>query len=106
LKRINPDRPEGIDGNLWDRLTADLRGLVWQNIDKDGSFTTFAAKSNLHPTTITNFAYGWTRSPLLSTIVKLMVALDRVDLLVAAFSGNAEPISASEAQKRFQKRRK
>ncbi len=102
-RRPNQDRSEGFDGNVSERFLADLRGLVWKHISKDGTFEELAAKAKLNEVTISRMMWHsdklpQTKYPQFLTVVKLLVALGRRDLLVKTFAG-AKPIKRGQINK-------
>lgn len=107
-KRINQDRSEGVDGNMSEKFLADLRGLVWKHVEKNGRFTALASKANLNEATITRMMWHQgpqspqTRRPHFETVVRLLWALDRLDLLTPVFKGGQDhkPIKWGKKQAR------
>lgn len=95
-KKPHQDRSEGVDGNISERLLANLRGLVWKHIGKSGDFSELAAKADLNEGTISRMMWHsekapQTKFPQFLTVVKLLRALGRLDLFEEAFAG-ARPI--------------
>lgn len=93
-KRMNQNLPEGLNGDEWDRLVADIRGHLWNS----GDWGILAAKANVNPQTISKLAYGETKSPHFFTIFKIMVALGKKDRFMRLFETN-DPVFESEAKK-------
>lgn len=91
-KRINPTLSEGLDGDEWEKILADLRGHVYHA----GDWRELAKKAGLSYATIENIAYGHTRSPHMRTVVALMDALGRGDEIRSALKTN-RPLLESEA---------
>jgi hypothetical protein len=97
-RRMNPTRDEGRNSGLvGERLLADIRGEVWRKYA--GRFEDLAGEARLHQTTVENFAFGDTTSPRWETIVRLLVALDRYDLLARALRIDT-PMTREEARKK------
>jgi hypothetical protein len=97
-KRLNQDLPEGVDGNRSERFLADLRGMIWHKVDNEGGFKTLAAKANLNVATIDRLMWSGdanhpqTRRPHFETVVRLLWALERLDLLDGVFAGEHKRI--------------
>jgi hypothetical protein len=94
-KQINPNRSEGLDGDEWERLLADVRGHIWEYRD----LSKLAKDANLSIATISNLAYGVTTSPHMRTIIRVMVALDKSDPILEAFKSE-KPVSVKQAKAR------
>lgn len=102
-RRVHQDRSEGVDGDVSERFLADLRGLVWKRIGKDGKFEELAAKAKLNEVTISRMMWHsdklpQTKYPQFLTVAKLLIALGRRDLLAKAFAG-AKPIKRGQTPK-------
>ena len=93
-KRIDPTLPEGLDGDVWQRVMADVRG----HVRNAGDWSTLAVESGLSKATISNIAYGITKSPHFSTVYRLMAALGREDLLNDAIKPD-KPLTLAAATK-------
>ena len=99
-RRPNQDRSEGVDGNVSERFLADLRGLVWKQVGQNGDFSEIAEKARLNEVTVARLMWHsekmpQTKRPHFETVVRLLFALDRLDLLAKAFKG-ARPIKRGE----------
>lgn len=102
-RRPNQDRSEGVDGNVSERFLADLRGLVWKHIGEKGDFSALASKANLNEVTISRLMWHsekkpQTKRPHFETVVRLLLALDRLELLAEVFAG-AKPIKRGKKNK-------
>jgi hypothetical protein len=102
-RRVHQDRSEGTDGDVSERFLADLRGLVWKHIGPGGDFSELAEKAKLNETTISRMMWHsdklpQTKFPQFLTVVKLLTALGRRDLLAKAFAG-AKPIKRGQTQR-------
>lgn len=96
-KRVNQDRSEGVDGNVSERLLADLRGMIWKHVGKESDFAELADKAGISKSTISRLmwqtdALPQTKRPHFETVVRLLQALERMDLLEKVFEGNHKPI--------------
>lgn len=96
-KRIDQNRSEGVDGNVSEKFLADLRGMLWKHIGKEGDFSEIAEKAGLNKTTISRLMWqtdtlSQTRRPHFETVVRLLRALDRLELLKKVFEGDHKPI--------------
>ncbi len=98
---MNPTRSEGVDGDVWERLLADIRGHIWAH----GDFSKLAKAAKLSPATISNLAYGDTGSPHMRTVVRIMDALGKSDPILAAFKSE-KPITTRVVAKRWVYRQK
>ncbi len=101
-KRMHQNRSEGVDGNVSERFLADLRGLVWKHIGQKSDFEELAVKANLNKITISRLMWQsetlpQTKRPHFETIVRLLGALDRLDLLAKVFAGS-KPIKFGKKQ--------
>ncbi len=94
FRQINPTRSEEMVG---EKLLADIRGLVWRHYG--GRFDELAGIARLCTATVENFAFGYTESPRWETIVRLLVALERYELLAQVLQTNT-PLTRAEAQKK------
>jgi hypothetical protein len=97
VRRINQTLSEGVDGNMSELLLADLRGMIWKQIDTDGSFRGLAEKAGVSPQTVSRLmwdsdALRQTKRPHFETVTRLLYALDRLDLLKKAFEGDHQSI--------------
>lgn len=81
MRKINPTRSEGVDGDVWERLLADIRGHIWTH----GDFKKLAVSANLSVATVSKLAYGDTNSPHMRTVVRIMNALGKSDPVLRAF---------------------
>ena len=81
MRKINPTRSEGVDGDVWERLLADIRGHIWTH----GDFKKLAVSANLSVATVSKLAYGDTNSPHMRTVVRIMEALGKSDPVLEAF---------------------
>lgn len=96
-KRINPTHSEGIDGDEWDRLLADVRGHMWEFLRKKGNtFEKLARAAGVCTGTVSKFSYGDTSSPHMRTVMRIMTALGKSDLILTAFKAE-EPVSLKQA---------
>lgn len=100
-KRINPTRTEGLDGNVLERLLADVRGHVWEF----GDFKTLAKQANLSTSTVSDLAYADTRSPHMRTVMKIMTALGKSDPILNAFKAE-KPVTIKVVAGRWIARQK
>jgi transcriptional regulator with XRE-family HTH domain len=91
-KRINPTRSEGLDGDVWERLLADIRGHIFEF----GDFKKLSEQTGLCVGTISRLAYGETGSPHMRTVIKVMDALGKSDPVLKAFRSE-KPISTVQA---------
>lgn len=92
MKRINTNRSEGLDGDVWERLFADIRGHIWAH----GDFKKLAISADLSVATVSKLAYGDTGSPHMRTVVRIMNALGKSDPIVKAFRAE-KPVSTVQA---------
>jgi transcriptional regulator with XRE-family HTH domain len=92
-KRINPTHSEGIDGDIWERLFADIRGHIRSY---GGTFKQLADAANLSEATVSKLAYGETSSPHMRTIIRIMDALGKSDPVLKAFRSE-KPVSITQA---------
>ncbi len=95
MKRINPTRSEGLDGEVWERLLADVRGHIHEHKD----FGKLAVAANLSISTVSKLAYGETSSPHMRTVIRIMEALGKSDPIIDAFRSQ-KPVSVKSAQAR------
>lgn len=91
-KRINPTRSEGLDGDVWERVLADVRGHIWEH----GDFAKLAVAANLSATTVSKLAYGETSSPHMRTVIRIMDALGKSEPVLEAFKSQ-KPVSLQRA---------
>ena len=103
-KRVNQDRSEGVDGNVSEMLLADLRGMLWKHVGKDSDFAEIAEKAGVSKATISRLMWQTeslpqTKRPHFETVVRLLRALDRFDLLLAVFAGTHKPIKYGQKKK-------
>jgi len=97
-KRVNQDRSEGVDGNISEALLADMRGMLWKHVGKDGDFREFAEQANVSKVTILRFMWHnpphapQTKRPQFETVVRILWALGRKDLLAKVFEGPHKPL--------------
>lgn len=94
-KRINQDRSEGLDDDVFEQLLADVRGHIFSTLN----WNVLAEKANLSYSTIAALAYGDTKSPHLRTVIKIMTALGKEHPILDAFKAE-EPVSVPQASKR------
>ena len=76
-KRVLTDEhmPEGYSLNDWEAFLGIIRTRVFRFPGKDGSFSDFAAKANLHKSTVHGFLFQPGRQPALMTYWKLACAV-------------------------------
>lgn len=99
MKRINPTFSEGQDGLVSGKVLADLRGMIWQKVGPAGDFAELAEEAGVAKSTIMNFMFmsakgHQTKRPHFETIVRLLRALERADLLQAVFMGDHKKMPA------------
>ena len=71
------------------KFLEDLRGLIWaKGGSQGGSWKSLAERANLNARTISRFASGETRRPMLFTIRRMFVAIDYVMTIVPRGRGN------------------
>lgn len=96
-KRINPTHSEGLDGDVWERLLADIRGHIWEYLRKKGNtYEKLAETAGVCSGTVSKFAYGDTTSPHMRTVIRIMDALGKSDPILSAFKSE-KPVSLKQA---------
>ena len=98
-KFLNQTRSEGIDGDVWERVLADVRGHLFAAKDLQA----VAVKANLSYSTVAKLAYGDTKSPHMRTVIKIMDALGKADPILQAFRSE-KPVTVVQADQRRPKR--
>ncbi len=99
MKRINPTRSEGVDGDVFERLLADIRGHIFEH----NNIAKLAEVANLSTSTVSNLAYGKTKSPHMRTVTQIMEALGKADPVLEAFKSK-KPVWTKQAQARLSTR--
>lgn len=99
-KRINQDLSEGLDGDLWQKILADLRGHMFAY----GTWEKLSVATGLSPSTIQKLACGDTKSPHFMTVFKVMTAVGKGDALLQIFASR-KPLTLQEAQKLKEKKK-
>ena len=100
-KRINPTRSEGQDGSIAGRLLADIQGHIWAH----GNLSELAKDARLSATTVSDLAYGETKSPHMRTVVRIMHALGKSDPILEAFKSE-KPMTSNTLAKHWISRQK
>jgi transcriptional regulator with XRE-family HTH domain len=100
-KRINPTRSEGQDGSIAGRLLADIQGHIWAH----GNLSELAKDAKLGAATVSNLAYGETKSPHMRTVVRIMHALGKSDPILEAFKSE-KPMTSNTLAKHWISRQK
>ena len=99
-KRINPTHSEGIDGDVMERMLADVRGHIWEFVrGKGNNFDKLAREAGVSCSTVSKLAYGGTTSPHMRTVIRVMDALGKSDPILEAFKAE-KPVSLNEAKAR------
>jgi hypothetical protein len=84
-----------LDGDVWERLLADVRGHIWDH----GDFSKLAATADVSVSTVSKLAHADTGSPHMRTVIRIMDALGKSDPILEAFESK-NPVSISQARKR------
>lgn len=92
VKRRNQDRSEGLDGNEYKRMVADIEGLIWSS---GHDFQDIADNAGLNVQTVSRLAHGETKRPQDRTIKAILKALGYRQAIVKVETEVVEEIKPS-----------